>query len=573
MKRHTKLSIQWFYDLLEKGECDIVDFKEHFDDRDAFAKPHKSFSGSYEELSRDVVAFANKKGGFLIVGIEDKTKDINPDFQYNDKKLYELIKSIQDRTQPSITLIPHKLKVRGKDLLVLEVPFSTVLHCTSKGEYLIRSNNGNRAILPYEMSTLMSEKGMLVYDQTTWDLRNWQDQERVGILQRLISKARPDSPLLKDSIEDFNDLLSLTKEEDGKIRPTLTGILFTGTDRALREIPYSEIKYIRYFEDGTYTPFEWKGNLIEMAEKCFTQLQAEIHQREMNFGLFHETIEDYSRVVLRELLINALAHRDYSRQQIIEIRRYPDYIEFESPGLFPQGINCENFLWKTNARNPEIMEIFRAIKFAEKAGSGWDKIFTELLSKGKTLPVPEETDTSVIFRVEAAVVSDTMIEISHHFQRLTNRLPSVEQLLILNEIVANRKLTIKELAKAKFISDRKLKHSLDELIELGFIESSGHGSGTVYLIHKRLLRDTAEKIRYVRNKKQEKAIQKEAILRYLDSMETISNSEARMLLNLPDSAMSYVSRLLSEMVKDGQLIIITPINSSRRKYARKKRKK
>lgn len=133
-----------------------------------------------------------------------------------------------------------------------------------------------------------------------------------------------------------------------------------------------------------------------MAEKCFTQLQAEIHQREMNFGLFHETIEDYSRVVLRELLINALAHRDYSRQQIIEIRRYPDYIEFESPGLFPQGINCENFLWKTNARNPEIMEIFRAIKFAEKAGSGWDKIFTELLSKGKTLPVPEETDTSVI---------------------------------------------------------------------------------------------------------------------------------------------------------------------------------
>ena len=77
MKRHTKLSIQWFYDLLEKGECDIVDFKEHFDDRDAFAKPHKSFSGSYEELSRDVVAFANKKGGFLIVGIEDKTKDNN----------------------------------------------------------------------------------------------------------------------------------------------------------------------------------------------------------------------------------------------------------------------------------------------------------------------------------------------------------------------------------------------------------------------------------------------------------------------------------------------------------------
>lgn len=36
MKRHTKLGIQWFYNLLEKGECDIMDFKEHFDDRETF---------------------------------------------------------------------------------------------------------------------------------------------------------------------------------------------------------------------------------------------------------------------------------------------------------------------------------------------------------------------------------------------------------------------------------------------------------------------------------------------------------------------------------------------------------
>lgn len=566
MKRHTKLSIQWFYELLEKGECDIMDFKEHFDDREAFAKPQKNFSGSYEELSRDVVAFANKKGGFLFVGIEDKTKEINSEFQYKDNRVFELIKSIQDRTLPSITLIPHKIKVKGKDLLILEIPFSTALHCTSKGEYLIRSNNGNRAIQPYEMATVMSEKGNLIYDQTTWPINDWQDSDRVEELRRLIQKARPDSPLLKDTIEDFNDVLSLVKEERGKILPTLTGILFTGSDKALREIPYAEVKYIRYFEDGTYTPFEWRGNLIEVANACYTQLQAEIHQHEMNFGLFHETIEDYSKVVLRELLINALAHRDYSRQQIIEIRKYPTYIEFESPGIFPQGIDCTNFLWKTNARNPEIMEIFRAIKFAEKAGSGWDKIFTELLSKGKALPTPEETETSVIFRVEADVVSDKMIEISHKFQQLTNRLPSVEQLIILNEIVANKKITAKELVNTKFISNRRLKHSLNELIELELVESSGHGSGTVYLIHKRLLKATSEKIRYVRNKRQDKAIQKESILRYLDSMDSISNSEVRMLLNLPDSSISYVSRLLSEMLKDGLITVITPPGNFNRRY-------
>jgi predicted HTH transcriptional regulator len=66
------------------------------------------------------------------------------------------------------------------------------------------------------------------------------------------------------------------------------------------------------------------------------------------FGLFREYVEDYPEIAIRELLINALAHRDYSRQQIIEIRKYPTYLEIESPGLFPEGITSENYLRKSN---------------------------------------------------------------------------------------------------------------------------------------------------------------------------------------------------------------------------------
>ena len=119
---------------------------------------------------------------------------------------------------------------------------------------------------------------------------------------------------------------------------------------------------------------------------------------EFQFGLFREYVEDYSEVVLRELLINAIAHRDYSRQAYIEIRKYDNYIEFESPGGFPDGINKYNYLRKSNPRNPNIMDILREAKLAEKAGSGFDKIFAELLMKGKSLPIPEETGSSIIFR-------------------------------------------------------------------------------------------------------------------------------------------------------------------------------
>lgn len=121
----------------------------------------------------------------------------------------------------------------------------------------------------------------------------------------------------------------------------------------------------------------------EVADACFTQLKSEIQQKELSFGLFHEFIEDYSEIVLRELLINAIVHRDYSRQQVIEIRKYPTYLEIESPGMFPEGVDETNYLRKTNPRNPNIIDVFRSIKYAEKAGSGFDKIFADLLSKEK----------------------------------------------------------------------------------------------------------------------------------------------------------------------------------------------
>ena len=67
MRKHTKLSVQWFYDLLERGECDMLDFKASLEDRRAFGKPLRNFAPKYDETARDVVAFSNAKGGFLFI--------------------------------------------------------------------------------------------------------------------------------------------------------------------------------------------------------------------------------------------------------------------------------------------------------------------------------------------------------------------------------------------------------------------------------------------------------------------------------------------------------------------------
>jgi ATP-dependent DNA helicase RecG len=576
MHKYTKHSIQWFYNLLAQGECDILDFKEQLDDKVIFGKSIKNFAPKYEELAKDVVAFANKKGGFLFVGIVDDTKEINPSFIATDTKIFELIRQIQDRTIPSITLHPHKLKINDNEVLVLEIPFSQQMHRTSKSEYLIRSNDGNRAIEPHEIATIQSEKGLIVYDQKTWDLPlksvendkqgspipGWQDIDRTRLLYNKIQNEKPKSPYLKNTATEFTETLGLIKEENGTQLPTTTGILFIGNSKALKEMPYSQIKYIRYYEDGSYKPFEYSGNLIEIADACFNQLKSEIKVKEFHFGLFRDYIDDYPEIVLREMLINAIVHRDYSRQQIIEIRKYPNYIEFESPGHFPQGIDETNFLRKTNPRNPNIMDVMREVSYAEKAGTGFDKIFTALLSKGKKLPKSIQNEHSIIFRVDADVYSEKLAELSYEYKQIKGSDMDLEKLLVINAIYTEKKQTFQQLEANPFVNQYQLRKILTELQELEFIETTGKTSGVKYIIHKNKLNDINDQKEYLKHKELSTFKQKQSILNYLDEFEVIDNKGVRAILNLPKEDIYKVSRLLKQLKDEDKIMVVKTENGN-----------
>lgn len=236
--------------------------------------------------------------------------------------------------------------------------------------------------------------------------------------------------------------------------------------------------------------------------------------------------------------------------------KYDDggYLEIESPGTFPEGVTSENFLRKTNPRNPNVMDILREIGLAEKAGSGFDKIFTDLLKKGKSLVKPEETETSVIFRVKADVVTEKLIELSLQYENQTGKAIKLDELLVLSEIVKQKQVKFADLSSAPNISPYRLQSILDKLQKLEFVEASGKTSGLSYILHISKRKKTSDKIDYVTNKKQAKARQKEAILRYLDSVDTINNAEARELLKLTEKDRSKVSRLFAELVEEQEIL-------------------
>lgn len=197
------------------------------------------------------------------------------------------------------------------------------------------------------------------------------------------------------------------------------------------------------------------------------------------------------------------------------------------------------------------MNILREIGMAEKAGSGFDKFFTDLLKKGKALPMPEETETSVIFRIKAEVMTERLIELSLLYESRTGRALKLDQLFVLSEFVKHGKVTLTGLAESPNICQYQT--ILDRLLEIEFIESTGKTSGLAYILHVSKRKSTEEKNDYVKRKEQNKARPKEAILRYLDSIDTINNTEARELLKLQVKDRSMVSHLFAELVKEKEI--------------------
>lgn len=146
----------------------------------------------------------------------------------------------------------------------------------------------------------------------------------------------------------------------------------------------------------------------------------------------------------------------------------------------------------------------------------------------------------------------------------------LDQLLVLNEIVVHGKVKLTDLEKAPHVSTYRLRNVLDRLQKLEFIESTGKTSGQTYILHVSKRKTTDEKVDYVMSKKQEKARQKEAILRYLDSVDTINNTEARELLKLSDKDAALVSKLFRSLQDSGDIIILEQKGNNNIYYGRKK---
>jgi ATP-dependent DNA helicase RecG len=186
--------------------------------------------------------------------------------------------------------------------------------------------------------------------------------------------------------------------------PTLAGVLVFGKQpQAL--VSYAGIALTHFYGTVVTTQVRHSdtlngtlGEMITAAEEYLWEHTQ--HGFDASFGLQRRRVDQYPRNVLRELTVNAVCHRDYSRTSRIRLQVFADRIEWASPGSLPEPVTIENILYEQATRNPTIVRLLYEAGFIEERGLGLDTVFRTLHEQGLPPPILLDTGGSFIITVQ-----------------------------------------------------------------------------------------------------------------------------------------------------------------------------
>lgn len=281
--------------------------------------------------------------------------------------------------------------------------------------------------------------------------------------------------------QNRDDYLSYTKEkilraiglldENGLSFAAL--ILFGMKEKIDRFLPGNEIIF-EWRQDAGKTAHDFRKSWREPFFKIYDDIWETINARNVRFpyqdGLFQLEVYAYSEKPVREALLNAVAHRDYTiNSQSIFIRVTPDVFSIESPGGFPQGVTIANILQKSVWRNRLIAEVFEKAGLVERSGQGMDDIFRKTITEGKGFPDLSRTDAFAVNLNIPAKIKDM------NFILFLEKIAKEKQIaLSFEEIFELENIRIKQKVSSNEFRNR--------LLEIGIIEKVGKTRDAKYIL-------------------------------------------------------------------------------------------
>lgn len=525
--------------IILAGETNTVEFKSWV------KSPKKQL---IDLFVKEAVGFANTKGGVILVGVEDDGT-ISGCTSYNQQNLME---SIFDKTMPNLFTDIEKTTIEGKDVLMISVERSSEIISTTNGIVYRRLGKNTKPWHPSEYSSQITAgfKGdysaKLISDSNKDDI----DFIEVGNLKRKLQSRDKDSTLYNLDDMNFLEDLELIKSIDGVIKLTVAGVLFVGTEIAIKKyIPQAEILVLSYEEGKSEYNRRWdlKVPLVRAIDRIQQIFEDRNNIKNIQIGLFKLEVRDYPVNVFQEALLNAMTHRDYENPAPIIIKFYSNEIMLENPGSLPEGIDSKNIIsHPSTPRNRLVAEVFQKLKYVQRSGQGVDIIFKDMLALGKNAPDYQIYSESVKLTLFSNLEDvDFLRFITKEEERLGGF--SVQEICILKHVKENKEITLSEAADVAQLNSDNVGTVLNNLIQKRNILQ--REKRNKYMFTHRVYSEFADQVEYIKDKEFDEIQAETMILTYLEQNEFITRSEVEKLCGFSPSTSKRLLRSLRDAEK------------------------
>ena len=271
----------------------------------------------------------------------------------------------------------------------------------------------------------------------------------------------------------------------------------------------------------------------------------------MEIGLFRISIPAFDKRAVREAIVNAFVHRDYTRLGRVRVQLDSDGMTVSNPGGFIEGVTVKNILTaEPHGRNPVLADALKRIGLAERSGRGVDRIFEGSLQYGRPLPdYSESTSTNVKLYIPTSLPDENFVHMISEYQKDSGEILPLNSLLILNVLRQGRRMSIHEIAEETNVSEMKVRSVVEKLTEAGLLETLGNTRGRVYILSAKVYHDKAG---YVRQTDIDKIRYTELIMRLVEQQKIITRKD---VVNLLHVTPSQAYRILKKLVENGKLEI------------------
>lgn len=445
------------------------------------------------ELAITCVSFANAQGGQIYIGFEDKTRQPLPDQRISEEKHNDAVKRLKSNCfNVALDSSGVLSDDAGRQYFIIRIlPSLKTIASTADGRYYIRIAD---QCVPMHSEDFQR----IAYDKENYQWETVRTKNRVSDIpiERVaeLCDAIRSSDRVKNHIKQMSDseILENYALTDGDVLTNL-GTLWLGDAKQRSRILYPiTVQYIVY--DNTekkVRKLDWHDNTLSPQELLYDIEKNAIeltYSFEVPDGLVRKQIRHYHPDVIRELLINAFAHKSFTISGDIMIKVYPDRLEISNPGGLPLGVTVNNILHQKVRRNPHLIRLFTDLHLMEGEGSGYDLIYELNSVDVKQMPHVEADFNNVTVTQYSGILNQALLPLFDYInQNYIGRLTQ-KNLIALGFIARGEKVSATELVRLLQLEENvRLRSYVENLVDLGIVQTRGVKKGTQYLVNPQLI--------------------------------------------------------------------------------------